>query len=71
MGAIATGGVRVLNDDVVSLYKVPGTLIDEVARQEEVELRRRERAYRDGGPPIPLAGRTVLLIDVGWPQALP
>jgi predicted phosphoribosyltransferase len=65
MGAIATGPVRVLNEDVVNWYRIPPSVIDQVARTEQAELERRERAYRDGRPPIPLEGRTVLLIDDG------
>jgi len=65
MGAIATGGVRVLNDEVVQGLAVPDWMIDEVARQEQEELERRERAFRDDRPPPDLAGRTVILIDDG------
>src|SRR6187551_2786305 len=46
MGAIATGGVRVVNDEVVRHYGVPAAVIDAVAAQEEKELERREREYR-------------------------
>jgi putative phosphoribosyl transferase len=65
MGAIATGGVRVLNDDVVRWYGVPEAAIDEVARVEQIELERRERDYREGREPVSLRDRTVLLIDDG------
>jgi putative phosphoribosyl transferase len=65
MGAIASGGVRVLNDDVVGWYGIPAPLIDEVAREEQAELERREHVYREGRPPLDLRGRTVLLIDDG------
>jgi putative phosphoribosyl transferase len=65
MGAIASGGVRILNDDVVSWYKVPEAAIDEVAREEQAELERRERAYRDGRTPADLRDRIVLLVDDG------
>lgn len=65
MGAIASGGVRILNDDVVGWYGVPASVIDEVALEEQAELDRRERAYRDGREPISLQGRIVLLIDDG------
>jgi putative phosphoribosyl transferase len=65
MGAIATGAVRVLNEDVVNWYGIALSVIDQVARAEQAELERRERVYRDGRPPIPLEGRTVLLIDDG------
>jgi predicted phosphoribosyltransferase len=65
MGAIASGGVRILNDDVVRWYGIPTATIDEIAREEEAELLRRERLYRDGLPPLDLGGRVVLLIDDG------
>ena len=65
MGAIASGGVRVLNDDVVTWYRVLESVIDEVAREEQNELERRERAYRDGRAPIDLQNRIVLLVDDG------
>lgn len=65
MGAIASGGVRVLNDDVVRWYGVPASIIDEVAVDEQAELERRERAYRDGREPLSLERRIVLLIDDG------
>src|SRR5688572_9790658 len=50
LGAIASGGVRVLNQDVVSMLSIPPHAIDEVARREEQELLRRERAYRGDRP---------------------
>jgi predicted phosphoribosyltransferase len=65
MGAIASGGVRVLNDDVVKWYAIPAAAIDAVALEEEQELRRREAAYREGHDAVPLTGRIVILIDDG------
>ena len=65
MGAIASGGIRVLNDDIVRWYRIPPEVIDAVARQEERELRRREQAYRDGRPAVPVAGKVVVLVDDG------
>jgi putative phosphoribosyl transferase len=65
MGAIASGGSRVLNDEVVNWYRLPRSVIDDVARREQIELERRERAYRDGRPPVDVRGKTVLLIDDG------
>jgi len=65
MGAIASGGVRVLNDDVVKWYGIPAEAIDAIAREEEQELRRREAVYREGYDAVPLAGRIVILIDDG------
>ena len=65
MGAIASGGVRVLNADVISWYRVPEAVIDAVAREEQAELERREREYRVGHPAAELEGRIVVLIDDG------
>lgn len=65
MGAIASGGVRVLNDDVVSWYRVSQGEIDRVADQEQAELERRERAYRDRQSVLPVAGKVVILVDDG------
>lgn len=65
MGAIASGGVRVLNDDVVSWYRIPADVIDEVTRAEQAELERRERVYRDGRPAVELGERVVILVDDG------
>ncbi len=65
MGAIASGGVRVLNEDVVSALQIPHDVIDAVAEQEQRELERRERAYRGDRPPVQVRGRTVILVDDG------
>jgi predicted phosphoribosyltransferase len=65
MGAISTGGVRVLNDDVVSYLGIPGDVIDAVAAGELKELERRERAYRGNRPEPDVRGKTVILIDDG------
>jgi putative phosphoribosyl transferase len=65
MGAIATGGVRVLNEEVVRYLRIPGEVIDRVAAREQQELLRRERAYRDDRPEPDVSGRTVILIDDG------
>jgi predicted phosphoribosyltransferase len=65
MGAIATGGVRVLNDDVVNYLSIPGGVIDAVAADELRELERRERAYRGNRPEPDVQGKTVILIDDG------
>jgi putative phosphoribosyl transferase len=65
MGAIASGGVRVLNEDVVNWYRVSDAVIDDVARVEQAELERREREYRRGRAPVELRDRTVVLIDDG------
>src|SRR5207249_8253427 len=65
MGAIATGGVRVLNDDVVDYLRIPGEVIDAVAADELKELERRERAYRGTRPEPGVRGKTVILVDDG------
>lgn len=65
MGAIASGGVRVMNEAVFNWYRPSAAAIEAVTRTELAELERRERAYRDGRPPLPIEGRTVILIDDG------
>ena len=65
MGAVATGGVRVLNEQVVRALGIPDHVIDSVARWELEELARRERVYRGDRPPPDVQGRTVILVDDG------
>jgi predicted phosphoribosyltransferase len=65
MGAIASGGVRVVNDDVVRELGIPQSLFDAVAAEELLELQRRERAYRDDRPAPDVCGKTVILVDDG------
>ncbi len=65
MGAVATGGVRVLNDQLVEQLGIPDQMIDAVAARERQELARRERLYRGGRPPPDVRGRTVILVDDG------
>jgi predicted phosphoribosyltransferase len=65
MGAIATGGVRVLNEDVMEYFRVPGEVIDAVAGEELRELERRERAYRGDRPQPDVRGKIVILVDDG------
>ena len=65
MGAIASGGTRVLNRDVVDSLGIPDWLIEQVAHNEEIELERRERQYRGGRPALDVSGRTVILVDDG------
>jgi predicted phosphoribosyltransferase len=65
MGAIASGRVCVLNEDVVHALRIPRRVIDAVAEHELRELRRRERAYRGDRPAPEVRGRTVLLVDDG------
>jgi putative phosphoribosyl transferase len=65
MGAIATGGVRVLNEEVVRALQVPDEVIDAVTAEERQELNRRERLYREDRPAPAVRGRTVILVDDG------
>jgi putative phosphoribosyl transferase len=65
MGAIATGGVRVINERVVHTLHIPDAVIDAVTAQEQQELERRERCYRDDRAPLDVRGRTVILVDDG------
>ncbi len=65
MGAIASGGVRVVNDDVVSMLGIPEAALEAAAERERGELRRREAAYRDDRPPPEVRGRTLILVDDG------
>jgi predicted phosphoribosyltransferase len=65
MGAIASGGVRILNDEVVRELRIPEYAIDRIAQEEERELQRRERMY-NGPHPLPsLSGRTAIIVDDG------
>src|SRR5213592_2967240 len=64
-GAIASGGVRVLNEDVVRALPNADQLIESVTEKETVELERREQTYRDGRPAPELRGRIVILVDDG------
>jgi predicted phosphoribosyltransferase len=65
MGAISTGGVRVLNEDTVDYLNIPEHIIDSIAAEELKELKRRERAYRGNRPEPDVKGKTVILIDDG------
>ena len=64
-GAIATGGVRVLNQDIVHSLRMSQDQIEAVATREQAELERRERTYRGDRPAPDPAGRTVILVDDG------
>jgi predicted phosphoribosyltransferase len=65
MGAVATGGVRVLNDEIVRGFGISEHEIDAVVARELRELSRRDRLYRGDRPPSDVAGRTVILVDDG------
>ena len=65
VGAIASGGVRVLNEDVVRALPNADEIIDAVTERENLELERREQQYRSNRPAPEISGRTVILIDDG------
>lgn len=65
MGAIASGGVRELNQEVVSSIRISHETIDKTAAEEQQELERRERNYRGNRPPLNVCDHTVILIDDG------
>src|SRR5947207_831873 len=65
LGAIASGGARVLNDDVVDTLQIPQDVIDSIAAEEMEELERREQAYRASRPPPDVRDRIVILVDDG------
>jgi predicted phosphoribosyltransferase len=65
MGAIASGGVRVLNHAVINALGLGQAEIDQVIRREEQELRRREQQFRGERPPLQLKGKTVIVVDDG------
>jgi putative phosphoribosyl transferase len=65
MGAIASGGVRVVNRPVIEQLRIPRGVFDSVAASEQLELERRERAYRDQRPPAEVRHKVVIVIDDG------
>ncbi len=65
MGAIASGGVRVLHQAVIDALAITPEAIEDVAAREGAELARREQVYRMGRPPLDVAGRTVVVVDDG------
>ena len=65
MGALASGGVRILDDDLIRVARVSTQDIERVTATEQVELERRERRYRGDRPFPDLTGKTVLLVDDG------
>lgn len=64
-GAIASGGVRTLNKDIVKSWHIPNRVIESISALEQRELERREHAYRDDRPLPSFQNKTVLLIDDG------
>jgi putative phosphoribosyl transferase len=65
MGALASGGMTVLNQEVVQALGIPQQTIDAVVAREQTELERRERKYRDGRPAANVRGRAVIIVDDG------
>jgi len=65
MGAIASGGVQVLNPEILRTFDVTNRALESVIAEERRELERRERSYRGGRPPLVLRGITVILVDDG------
>jgi putative phosphoribosyl transferase len=65
MGAIASGGVRMLNYDILNKLNIPGDTVDEVAAHELRELQRRNHVYRGDRPPLDVSDQIILLIDDG------
>ncbi len=65
MGAIATGGVRVFNGDVINSFRVPDEVVNAVTAEELQELQRREKSYRDDLPPVNVEAKTVIIVDDG------
>ena len=65
MGAIASGGLRVLNDTLIRHLGISTTVVDRVTAREQQEIERRERLYRDDRPALPIKDRIVILVDDG------
>jgi predicted phosphoribosyltransferase len=65
MGAIAAGGIQVLNTDLIADLGIPASLVHQVAARERLELERRDRVFRGDRPFPSLRGRTVILVDDG------
>jgi predicted phosphoribosyltransferase len=69
MGAIASGGIVVLNEEVTQVLNVPAAVVAEGRDREARELARREAQYRSDRPPIDVGGRTVIWSTTAWPPA--
>lgn len=65
MGAIASGKIRVLNEDVIKSFGISNEILNSVAAVEERKLERQERGYRDHRPPVEVQGKSVILVDDG------
>jgi putative phosphoribosyl transferase len=65
MGAIASGGVRVLNQELIQRLNIPESVIDAITREQEQELMQNEKTFRGDRDPVPIEGRTIILVDDG------
>lgn len=65
MGALASGGIRVMNEEVFPLLELAPATLDAIVAKEQRELKRRERVYRGDRPALKLRGKTVILVDDG------
>ena len=65
IGAIATGGVLILNKEVIAHLKIPPRYIETIQAAETIELERREKEYRGERPPLDVRGKEVILVDDG------
>lgn len=65
MGAIASGGIQVLNKGLINMLGIPEESIDTVAKREDQEMKRRERIYRGNNPALEIKGKTVIIVDDG------
>jgi len=65
IGAIASGGVRVLNPEIIRVLGISEREIEELTARERLEIEHRERLYRGDRPPLEVAGRTIILVDDG------
>lgn len=65
MGAVASGGTRILNDEVVRYLRIGADAVERASRRARAEIDRRERAYRGDHGPAPVQGRTVIVVDDG------
>jgi predicted phosphoribosyltransferase len=65
LGAIAAGGVRVLNRDVLRILPNAEQVVEAITANERLEVERRERAYRENQPPLAVQERTIILVDDG------
>ncbi len=65
MGAVASGGIQIINDDIVAALNISEATINSIARQEQEELQRQDRLYRGNRPVLNVFGATVILVDDG------